>query len=401
MDLASILDKISLTVIGMIVLGIFSALSVVMMMGNVLRKGKYGGAWAALGGVCIVLAGGLLLLNKFAPTALAKSEEPQHTASQTNPTTTTAEPEKTSSTAQGGETGNTQGIGEFKGQGNAEGEDLGWLLTVMQALKDGQPIPQEYMAMLPDGGKSLATQQAASGQTQGISKPLATQLTAIARDQGKASPRATASNYVPQSPYSGGSGAATSTTGNGTSPAPAPSNSGTPTQEQQVPVNPTPTPTPTPNPTPKPTPQPTPTPTPTPTPPVQQPPAAGTLVDGGLLKSVLGSSKSDVQNFFRYNQSLGENGNVLSYYRGSMSVDVTISGGIATHVTLRFDRFNPPGQDRAYYETYMLGMAGMSQANATSRSGSTSTWSNVYSGASNISISIDLASNSGRVEANR
>jgi hypothetical protein len=356
----------------------------IMMIGNVLSKGKYGGAWAAFGGVCVLLAGAMLVLSAFMPTDSAEAESGESKPAAAPSNTVVASGDASATTAKpNGVT--TAGIGEFK-NGVQDASDLTFLASVLEALKDGKPIPSEYLAMLPDGGKQIAVQQAASGQSQGISKPLTTQLVAIARDQGTASPRATSSNYVPQKPATGGSAAQTpSSPSAGGASAPA---------QQTPPVQQTPAPTPQ---TPV---EQTPPVQQTP-PPVQQPPARGTLVDGGLLKSVLGASKSQVETYFHYNQSLGQNGNTLSYLRGSMAVDVTFSGDTATRVSLRFDRFNPAGQDRNYYETYMMGMAGMSEAAPSSQSGNSSSWSNIYSGASNISFTIDLASNSGRVEATR
>lgn len=392
-------SPMSFTTIGMIALGVFAILSMVMMIGNVLSKGKYGGAWAAFGGVCVLLAGVFLLLSVFMPKAEAQDASSTKTTTAATDKTTPEDTKEPKDTSQ-----SSTGIGANKPSQDA-GQDLSWLTSVMAALKDGQPIPAEYLAMLPDGGKGIAAQQAAAGQNQGLSKPLTSQLVSIARDQGRTSPKATATNYVPQNPSSntatppsstGGTGAGTPSTspgtsagsaGSGSKPNPDGGNTSTP------PVTPPPV-------TPPPVTPPPVTPPPV-TPPPVTPPAAGTLVDGGLLKSVLGASKAQVQEYFRYNQSLGQDGNVLSYYRGSMMVQVTMNGDTATRVSLIFDRFTPSGQDRTYYETYMMGMAGMSESTPTSRNGQNASWVGVYPGASSISFTIDLASNSGRIDASR
>lgn len=119
------------------------------------------------------------------------------------------------------------------------------------------------------------------------------------------------------------------------------------------------------------------------------------------MKSVLGKSKADVKSFFQYNQFLGENGSTLTYLRGSTVVEVTMSGDTANAIYMRFDRLNPPGREQSYYESFMMGIAGMSQAEPSSRSGQDLRWNNVYSGASSVQLHIDTAANSGYIRASR
>ena len=384
------LFTISLSLVGLITL-----FAMIMMIGNVLAKSRYGKTWAMVAGASLLMAGLLLVVRMFAPnadasqTASAKQDkkpaQPQ-TAQANSPDQPTASAAAVPGTANAAATA-------------GDGGGLSYLTAVLDNLKQGKPIPPEYLAMLPDGGKGILAMQANNGTQPAqskLSEPLIQQIVAAARGEGKTVN--TANSYVPSQPAasvstapqalpnkSGQSGTAVSTPAvNNGSTGPAPSSQGSGTQ-------PAPTPTPQPPVQPKPAPQPQPTPQ----------PAAGTLLDGGVLKSVLGKSKADVKSFFQYNQFLGENGNTLTYLRGSTIVEVTLNGDTASSVYMRFDRFNPPNRDQSYYETYMMGVAGMSQGEPSARSGQDVKWNGIYSGASSIQFHVDTNTNSGYIRASR
>jgi hypothetical protein len=133
----------------------------------------------------------------------------------------------------------------------------------------------------------------------------------------------------------------------------------------------------------------------------QQPttPPAGTLLAGGVLKSVLGHSKADVKKYFQLNQSLGEANSTLRYLRGSTIVEIGFQGDVATSVRLQNDRLNTLGATVDDQRNALMAMAGMSQASPTSSSGSQWTWKNIYPGSSNIVVNLNISANSGSLQA--
>lgn len=404
-----------LLTIGMISLGLVALFSMIMMIGNVIKKSPFGKGWATLGFVSVFLAGGLLGLQMFMPPVTEKIEAAHEEEK-------TSDPEK-GNVKQDGRAGSAA-VAD-KGQdvpfeiaqpadasgGELSGSDavaLTILSNVMEYLKQGKPVPEEYLAMLPDGGQSFKAAQSGTSGSSNISKPLQTQLVSIQRSEGKT--QHAGNSYVPTKPSTTTAPAGSGTSSGSTkspaptpapAPSPAPSNEdddrdsprsgGSSTQPDQMPV-PTPAPAPTPVPAPAPAPEPAP-----------QPPAQTTpsLLNGGLLKPLLGKSKTEVDAFMQYNQSLGSSGNTYRYLHGVTIVEVTYSGNTVSRVKLQFNQFTPQGQSVSYYEDYLRGIAGMTNAGATSRSGGDISWANVYPGASSIKFHIDTRSNFGYVEAVR
>ncbi|ASS76323.1 hypothetical protein CIG75_16125 [Tumebacillus algifaecis] len=373
-----------LLTIGLVVLGVIAVFSIAMMIGNVLGKGKYGKTWAMFSFASVLLCSIMLLLQIFMPTVEAMEEDAE-AKHQSKELTATSETEKGEAVVKPAPSGDDTA--------ESQADDLSFLVIVLDLIKQNKPIPPEYLALLSDGGASLEK----VSQENNAPKPIL-QQTAKPVSNGKTV--AVAPNpfdsYKPQQGGSSNAGTTPKTDGKTGNAGQAP----TPTKP-----TPTPTPQPTPTPTPKPTPTPTPTPQPTPTPapePEQTPPAAqATLLEGGVLKSVLGASRANVQDFFQFNQPLGGSGNKLVYLRGAAIVEVTFSGDTATSINMRFERFTPQGQNLAYYEEFMRIVAGMSKADATSRSGRDISWNGLYPGASSIHFHIDTASNYGYIEAKR
>jgi hypothetical protein len=398
----------SVMMIGMIALGAIALFSMVMMIGTVLSKSPYGKFWAMLGGASVFMAAALLVLKAFSPPADAEAasakaltpEQEQAAAQSVKPgDTLTIEPK------------NAQGQTDPIVQAAGNDKDLAFLGKVMDLLKDGKPLPKEYLALLPDGGQGILAAQAKSGTSAtAISKPLQTQLVAIDRSNGNGQTRYSSSSYVPSKNSSSGSASGTApATGGGSVPPSAPASGGNSNNSGGIGGATKPTPQPQPQPgngsgsggSQPPLPQPTPTPPkqdPPPPPPVSNTPS---LLDGGLVKSLLGQSKDNMVQFFQYNQDLGATGSVHRYLRGDRIVEMTVDNDRVTRVMLRFQSFSPQGKDSAYYEDLMRQSAGLSKANASSRSGNDITYRNVYPGASNVLFHIDTAANYGYVQASQ
>jgi len=381
--------------LSMLGIGAITLFSVIMMIGNVLTKSPYARGWAWLGGSSLFLAALLLLLQMFAPldtigVVAEAQEQNQQAMSGDKAASPQGVKEAKPASQPAADTPSSGGKSVPKGGEDAE---LLFLSNVMEMLKQGQSLPPEYLAMLPDGGQGLAAMQgkATPVVSEEVSKPLQTQLVSLARSQGH-NPFSNGS-YVPkttQAAKPASTAPATPKPSGGTA-APV-----TPKPKPQTPAQPAPQ---TPNPGPV-TPAPV---TPKPQQPQPQtPPPASTpvLFENGVLKSVLGKSKEGIKTYFRNNQSLGESANTARYLRGSNIVTVTFSGDKATSVELRFESFTPPGRNAAFYEDYMLGVAGMSKANASSRSGMDIAWNGVYPGASSVTFHIDTNANFGTIRAN-
>lgn len=408
----SLVLKVSIFGIGAITL-----FSMIMMIGNVITKSRYARSWAWLAGSSLFLAALLLVLQMFAPLDTVGTELKQAEAESTpevGKATFGALSQQATSGASAVEAkqtapttnGQSATAGAPTASAADEDEELQFLAGAMEYLKQNKPLPPEFLAMLPDGGQSLVASQAkAAAPAPALSQPLQTQFVAIAKSQGRSNPF-TDGTYVPQKPTTGQTGktvaaapkpqqapaAAPTTTAPATPPA-----GGVPFQPNLDPSQVQPTPAPNPQPTPSPAPGPAPQPKPQPQP--QPQPAAPYLFDSGVLKNVLGKSKDAVKAYFKNNQFLGDSGNVSRYLRGSTIVEVTYNGPTASSVVLRFERFTPQGQSMSYYEDYMLGVAGMSKANASSRSAMDVAWNGVYPGASSVSFHIDTNANFGTVRA--
>jgi hypothetical protein len=379
--------ELMLQTLAMMVLGVIAVFSIVMMIGNVLCKGRYGRTWAMFAGLSVVLSGILLLLQMFMPPVEAMEEDAAEKAHQQKELTATS-----------GAAADVQGTGTASpahaGTVESQVEDLSFLVIVLDLIKQNKPIPPEYLALLPDGGAGLEQVSKEANAPKPILQPVTK-----SSSSGKEVASASAPNPVDGRRQQ----TVPSNAGSGSVPASAPSGGQAGGQAGQQPNQPAPAPEPTPAPKPQPQPQPQPQPTPAPAPkPQPQPaPSVGTLLDGGVLQSVLGASRSEVQNFFQFNQPLGGSGNKLVYLRGMAIVEVTFSGDTATSVNMRFERFTPQGESMSYYEEFMRIVAGMSKANATSRSGQDIYWNGVYPGASSIHFHIDTGANYGYIEARR
>jgi hypothetical protein len=379
--------------IGIIVLGVIALFSMVMMIGTVLAKSPYGRYWAFLGGASVFLAGVLVALRTFVPSLETNASEGNAEAQSKS-----GEMKVDVVAATDGQPDAAQAQPAPKSLGSsAAGVDneLEFLSEVMELLKAGKSLPPEYLALLPDGGQGILATQSKSGvPTPQLSKPLQTQLVSLDRNDGQA--RFAGNSYVPSKPSS-------STVGTGQSI--GSSTAAAPTSQPQSPASSTP-----PASQPPVTPPPQTTPPSQTTPPATKPPqqdqkpapptsSVATLLDGGLLKSVLGASKAQMQNYFQYNQFLGQSGNVFRYLVGDKIVEVTLSSDKVTKVVMRFQSFSPAGKDMAYYEDLMRGHVGMTKAVPTSKSGQDIYWNGVYPGASSILFHIDTAANYGYVQA--
>ncbi|MCX7569931.1 hypothetical protein OS242_08130 [Tumebacillus sp. DT12] len=390
--------------IGIIALGAIALMSMIMMMGTVLAKSPYGKYWAFLGGASVFLAGVLVVLQAFAPSLEANAstapEAHKEGAVAVNETPVDEQPPSPA---------DTESTPEALPSGGGTGEDteLAFLGEVMELLKAGQPLPAEFLALLPDGGQGILAAQSKSGTaTSQISKPLQSQLVSLDRNNGSA--RYAGNTYVPNKPSTSTpsiSAGKVGTTPSGSTTTPSTT---APTAKPQ----PTPAPSTGTTPTPPPVNEPPRT-TPPPPPPVTTPPAeeqeppvvtppptsVAALLDGGLLKSLLGTTQSDMESYFQYNQYLGKNGSVHRYLLGDKIVEVTLSGDKVSKVVMRFQSFSPQGQSQAYYEDMMRGNVGMTAAVPTSRSGQDIYWNGLYPGASSIMFHIDTAANYGYVQA--
>ncbi|ARU61725.1 hypothetical protein CBW65_12345 [Tumebacillus avium] len=377
-----------LLTLGLIVLGTIAVFSIAMMIGNVLNKGQYGKTWAMFSFMSVALCGIMLLLQMFMPPAEAMDDEAGEETHQSKELSATAD----------GATGTAAEAPAASGDGAVESQvdDLSFLVIVLDLIKNNKPIPPEYLALLPDGGASLAK----VSQDNNAPKPILQPVT----NQTSNAPNPFQS-YQPSQGGTTGSGTKTGTPAkSGDVQAKPGGTSGQQpnTNNPQPAPTPTPKPTPAPQPTPKPTPAPTPAPTPQPKPeptPAPAPVETAALLDGGVLQSVLGASRADVQNFFQFNQSLGGSGNKLVYLRGQSIVEVTFTGDTATGINMRFERLTPQGESMGYFEEFMRIVAGMSKADASSKSGRDIYWNSVYPGASSIHFHIDTASNYGYIEA--
>lgn len=393
---------------GLVVLGGVALLSMVMMIGNVLTKSPYGKTWALLGGLSVLLAGGLVVLRILVPsvetigTAEAESmENEQHQGSTeqvdveeelTTDDEDESEDSSTDAEATGTEATGTETTGAASTDSNPL-SDLSVLSNIMDLLKQGKPLPPEYLSLLPEGAPGVVAQQS-KAEPVAISKPLQTQLVSLNRSQGTT--YQPSKSYVPTTkPKSTTDKATTAPNSNAqTDNTNSTSNSQTnPTSNTAEPSVPAPQRPPV-------TPQ---TPTSQPEPPAStQPPVstAAALLDGGLTKSVIGRSKADVQAYFKYNQFLGQEGNTFRYLRGASIVEVTFTDSdIAQQMLLRFDRFTPQGKSMEYYEDYMRSVSGVTKANASSRSGNNIYWNGVYPGVSALQFHIDTGANYGYVKA--
>lgn len=329
-----------------------------------------------------MFAGALLILQVFLPPAEAEGKDKEATDASgkkaaAHSGTTTQKAKTTTTTAKTSKTATSATSKDMTGSM----DDLTFLSSIMDLLKDGKSLPPEYLAMLPDGGQGILATQS-STDTSSISKPLQSQLASINRSTGTTY-RPSNSSYVP------------SQSGGVTEAYPGrrdvPSQQQQPTQQDQPTYTPQPEPTPSiPNQNPN-----------IPVTPMPPPATSAVLLDNGLLKSILGKSKGDVQDFLQYNQFLGQEGNLLRYLIGSTMVEITMNGDTATQVVLRFDRFTPQGKDVNYYAEYMRSIAGMSRANPNRQTEKDIYFSGVYPGASNIIFHIDINSNFGYVQATR
>ncbi|MFD2171720.1 hypothetical protein [Tumebacillus lipolyticus] len=363
-----------LLTLGMIVLGVIAVFSIAMMVGNVLGKGRYGKTWAAFAGLSVMLCGIMLVVQLIIPPVEAMEGDAGEKAHQSKDLTgkSEASTEKTDVV--------DANAGKADSKGDSEVDDLSFLVIVLDLIKENKPIPPEYLSLLPDGGASLEAVSKDKNAPKPIFQPTPQKVPSGTVAVKPANPF---DSYKPKPSDS-------NQAGTGTKP-------GTVTKPDQPTPKPEPKPDPKPEvkPDPKPEPKPDPKPDPDPETPVTQP----TLLEGGVLKSVLGASRAEVQSFFQYNQPLGGTGNKLLYLRGAAVVEVTMSGDTATAVTMRFERFTPQGESATYYEEFMRIVAGMSQANPSSRSGREVYWNGLYPGASSIHFHIDTAANYGYIEA--
>lgn len=386
--------------------GLITVFAMIMMIGNVLAKSRYGKTWAMVAGGSLLMAGLLLVVQMIAPDAEETASAEKGKQSAQPEAVQEKSPDQPAASAAA-----VPGTANANAAAAGDGGELAYLNAVLDNLKQGKPIPPEYLAMLPDGGKGILAMQANSGTQAAqskLSEPLIQQIVAAARSQGKMVN--TANSYVPTQSNTSAGTAQKPSGAVATAPQTSPNKSGQPGTAPKTPTGnngsagtapktPGSGTTTTPAPAPQPPVQQKPAPQPQPLPKPQ--PAAGSLLDGGVLKSVLSKSKADVKSFFQYNQSLGENGNTLTYLRGSTIVEVTLNGDTATSVYMRFDRLNPPNREQSYYETYMMGVAGMSPAEPSVRSGQDVKWNSTYSGASSIQFHIDTNTNSGYIRASR
>lgn len=373
---------------GLVVLGGVAFLSMVMMIGNVLTKSPYGKTWAMLGGLSVLLAGGLVVLRILVPSVetMGTAEAMENDQKQGSTEQVDVEEEVTEDAEAESEEPSTDA--DATGAESTDSNplaDLSVLTTIMDLLKSGKPLPPEYLALLPDGAPGVVAQQAKT-EPVAISKPLQTQLVSLNRSQGTT--YKPSNSYVPSTKPASSTGKVTTTPSKPTQT--QTNNTPTSTTEPSVPAPQRPPVTPQ-------------TPTKQPEPPPASPPpvtTAAALLDGGLTKSVIGRSKSDVQAYFKYNQFLGQEGSTLRYLRGASIVEVTFTDSdIAQQMLLRFDRFTPQGKSMDYYEDYMRSVAGMTKANASSRSGNNIYWNGVYPGISSLQFHIDTGSNYGYVKA--
>lgn len=386
-----------LLTLGLIVLGVIAVFSIAMMIGNVLNKGQYGKTWAMFSFVSVALCGIMLLLQMFMPPAEAMEDEAGEETHQS----------KELSAKTDGATGTAEQAPAAAGDGSVESQvdDLSFLVIVLDMIKNNKPIPPEYLALLPDGGASLAKVSQDNHAPKPILQPVPNQASnapnpfqSYQPQPGGTSGTPAKSEYVQEKPGNLPGGTSGQQPNNNKPQQPAGTTKPQPAPTPAPKPAPQPTPKPTPAPTPAPTPQPKPEPTPAPTP---APVETAALLDGGVLQSVLGASRAEVQNFFQFNQSLGGSGNKLVYLRGQSIVEVTFSGDTATGINMRFERLTPQGESMTYFEEFMRIVAGMSKANPSSKSGRDIYWNSVYPGASSIHFHIDTASNYGYIEARR
>lgn len=376
--------------IGIIVLGAIALVSMIMMMGTVLSKSKYGKYWAFLGGASVFLAGVLVVLQAFAPSLQANASA----APEAHKDGEVAVNEAPSDAPQQSAT-DTEITPAALAAGGAGGDtELAFLGEVMELLKAGQPLPAEFLALLPDGGQGILAAQSKTGTAAPqISKPLQTQLVSLDRNNGAT--RYAGNTYVPNKPSTSTVSPPAGKEG-GSTPTPS-----TPTQGTKPQPTPPPVTTPSTPPVTEP-PRTTPPPPPVTTPPAPEAPptsSVASLINGGLLQSLLGTTQSGMENYFQYNQYLGKNGNAHRYLLGDKIVEVTLSGDKVSKVVMRFQSFSPQGQSQAYYEDLMRGNVGMTAAVATTRSGQDIYWNGLYEGASSIMFHIDTAANYGYVQA--
>lgn len=250
-----------------------------------------------------------------------------------------------------------------------------YLFEVLAALKKGDPIPEQYLQLLPETDRAML-QQGFSSEGQMVHGQMVQKTEQAAEYPSKTAAVSVRTQAIPQS----------------TAPE---------QQIQQQPVVVQPTEVQSEQTTPEnAAPDQTNPDAPSATHPVSQPQQAR-LNGNSPIVHVLHHSRDQVRAYFQslYAQPLQQTADQDLYLSGNALFEVKYQNGKAASLTFVFESLSPTGKDRAYWEQSFRTAAGMGDQPATSSTASVSTWSHVFAGTDQIQFTFDLANNRGVIQA--
>lgn len=344
----------------LVVIAIATILSMVMTMMHLQAEEKsgLGKYWVILSSVGIVSIMGLVYVMRTETThkeaAVHQDVQETHAASTE---TVKADVDEQSAGMPADKTG-TEAIQSYD-----------YLFEVLAALKKGDPIPEQYLQLLPETDRAKLKQGFSSeGQMVQKTEQAAEYLskTATVSQRTQVVPQSTAAEPMQQQPVVV-----------------------QPTEVQSEKTNPDNTASDKTNPD-----------APSATHPVSQPQQAR-LNDNSPIVHVLHNSRDQVRAYFQslYAQPLQQTESRDLYLSGNALLEVKYQNDKAASLTFVFESLSPTGKDRVYWEQSFRTVAGMGDQPATSSTASVSTWSHVFEGTDQIQFTFDLANNRGVIQA--